>query len=38
VGKEGILFKWNLLPLIIYGLVVGIAGMLLVYYFVPGLF
>jgi lactate permease len=38
VGKEGILFKRNLLPLIIYGLVVGITGMLLIYYIVPGLF
>jgi lactate permease len=37
-GKEGLLIRRTAIPMIIYGLVVGIAGFLLVYYIVPGLF
>lgn len=35
---EGVLIRKNLLPLLIYGLVVGITSMLLIYWIVPGLF
>ena len=37
-GKEGLLIRRTAVPMLIYGLVVGIAGFLLVYYIVPGLF
>ncbi len=37
-GVEGLLIRRNLLPLLIYGTVVGIAGLVLVYLVVPGLF
>lgn len=35
---EGVLIRKNILPLLIYGLVVGITGMILVYWIIPGLF
>ncbi len=38
VGVEGILIRRNLIPMTLYGLVVGITGMLLIYMLVPGVF
>jgi lactate permease len=38
IGAEGILIKRNLIPMSIYGLTVGITGLILVYWIVPGLF
>jgi lactate permease len=38
VGVEGILIKRNLIPMSIYGLVVGITGLLIIYVFYPNLF
>ncbi|MFC2115024.1 L-lactate permease [Bacteroidota bacterium] len=38
VGVEGILIRRNLIPMSIYGLTVGIIGLILVYFVVPGLF
>ena len=38
VGVEDILIKRNLIPMTIYGLAVGIIGLILVYFIVPGLF
>ena len=38
VGVEGILIKRNLIPMTIYGVIVGIIGLILVYFVVPGLF
>jgi lactate permease len=38
VGVEGILIKRNLLPMTIYGITVGVIGLILVYFVVPGLF
>ena len=38
VGVEGILIKRNLIPMTIYGIAVGIIGLILVYFIVPGLF
>jgi lactate permease len=38
VGVEGILIKRNLIPMTIYGLTVGVIGLILVYFVVPGLF
>lgn len=38
VGVEGILIKRNLIPMAIYGLVVGVIGLILVYFVVPALF
>lgn len=37
-GVEGPLIRRNLVPLLIYGLVVGVAGFLLIYFVVPDLF
>jgi lactate permease len=37
-GVEGILIKRNLIPMTIYGIAVGIIGLILVYLIVPGLF
>jgi lactate permease len=37
-GVEGLLIRRNVLPLLIYGTVVGITGLILVYLVVPGLF
>ncbi len=37
-GVEGLLIRRNFLPMLIYGLVVGVAGLLLVYGIVPTLF
>jgi lactate permease len=37
-GVEGLLIRRNVLPLLIYGTVVGITGLVLVYLVVPGLF
>jgi lactate permease len=37
-GVEGILIRRNLLPMTLYGIVVGIIGLILVYFVVPGLF
>ncbi len=37
-GLEGLIIRRNILPLVIYGGVVGIAGTVLVYWVVPGLF
>jgi lactate permease len=38
VGVEGVLIKRNLIPMTIYGIAVGIIGLILVYFIVPGLF
>lgn len=38
VGVEGILIKRNLIPMTIYGLVVGILGFVFIYFVIPGLF
>ena len=38
VGVEGILIKRNLIPMTIYGIIVGVIGLILVYFVVPGLF
>jgi lactate permease len=38
VGVEGILIKRNLIPMTVYGLVVGILGLVLIYILIPGLF
>jgi lactate permease len=38
VGVEGILIKRNLIPMTLYGLVVGVTGMLFIYLFFPGVF
>jgi lactate permease len=38
VGVEGILIRRNLIPMTIYGIAVGIIGLILVYYTVPTLF
>jgi lactate permease len=38
VGVEGILIKRNLIPMTVYGLVVGILGLVFVYLVMPGLF
>ena len=37
-GVEGLLIRRNVLPLLIYGTVVGITGLILAYLVVPGLF
>ncbi len=37
-GVEGIIIRRNILPMLIYGLVVGIVGLFLVYFIVPQLF
>jgi lactate permease len=38
LGSEGRIIRINLIPAVIYSLVVGLIGMLAVYVFVPGLF
>ncbi len=38
VGAEGILIRRNLIPMSIYGITVGIIGLILVYFVVPTLF
>jgi lactate permease len=38
IGVEGILIRRNLIPMSIYGLTVGVIGLVLVYFVVPGLF
>ena len=38
VGVEGILIKRNLIPMTVYGLVVGLAGLVFIYLLLPGLF
>ncbi len=38
VGVEGILIKRNLIPMTVYGLVVGILGLVFIYVMIPGLF
>ncbi len=38
VGAEGLLIRRNLLPMSIYGITVGIIGLVLVYFVMPGLF
>lgn len=38
VGAEGILIRRNLIPMSIYGITVGIIGLILVYFVVPALF
>ncbi len=38
VGMEGVLLRRNALPLIIYGLVVGIIGLIFTYVLFPGIF
>ena len=38
VGAEGLLIRRNLLPMSLYGIIVGITGMILVYFVLPGLF
>ncbi|MCX6135383.1 MAG: L-lactate permease [Ignavibacteriales bacterium] len=37
-GMEGLIIRRNILPLVLYGLVVGLAGMILVYWAHPGVF
>ncbi|TSA22048.1 hypothetical protein D4R75_05535, partial [bacterium] len=37
-GVEGLIIRRNIVPLVIYGVVVGVAGMVLVNWFLPGLF
>jgi lactate permease len=37
-GVEGVIIRRNIIPMLLYGLVVGIAGFLLVYRIVPQLF
>jgi len=38
VGVEGVLIRRNLIPMTLYGIVVGITGMLLIYVFFPAVF
>ncbi len=38
VGAEGILIRRNLIPMTIYGITVGLIGLALVYFVLPGLF
>lgn len=38
VGVEGLLIKRNLIPMSLVGIVVGITGLILAFYLVPGLF
>jgi lactate permease len=38
IGAEGILIRRNLIPMSIYGITVGVTGLILVYWIVPGLF
>jgi lactate permease len=38
VGVEGLLIRRNIIPMAIYGIVIGILGMILIYGIVPGLF
>lgn len=38
VGKEGLVIRKNLLPALIYGLVAGIIGWVIITFFQPGLF
>ena len=38
LGKEGRIIRINIIPAVIYSVVVGVIGMLAVYVFVPGLF
>jgi len=38
IGVEGLLIKRNLIPMTILGILVGLIGLLLVYFIVPGLF
>jgi lactate permease len=38
VGVEGLLIKRNLIPMTLYGIVVGITGMILIYIINPGVF
>jgi len=38
VGVEGILIKRNLIPMSIYGFVVGVTGMIIIYLLFPNLF
>ena len=37
-GVEGLIIRRNIVPLVIYGVVVGVAGMVLVNWFLAGLF
>ncbi|MBF8296124.1 MAG: lactate permease [Bacteroidetes bacterium] len=37
-GVEGLIIRRNIVPLVIYGFVVGVTGMVLVNWFLPGLF
>ncbi len=38
IGVEGLLIKRNLIPMAIYGFIVGIIGLILVYFVVPAMF
>jgi lactate permease len=38
IGVEGILIKRNLVPVAILGLLIGLIGMIMIYFVVPGLF
>ncbi len=38
VGVEGLLIKRNLIPMTIFGIIIGLIGLTLVYFVVPGLF
>jgi len=37
-GVEGLIIKRNMIPVVVYGLIAGGLGFLLIYYWVPGLF
>ncbi|MHC4172661.1 MAG: L-lactate permease, partial [Planctomycetota bacterium] len=38
VGVEGLLIRRNIIPMAIYGIVIGILGLILIYGIMPGLF
>lgn len=38
VGMEGVIIKRNMIPVAIYGLLVGIIGLLLIYIVKPAIF
>ncbi len=37
-GIEGLIIKRNIVPVIIYGIIAGVVGLILIYVFIPGLF
>ncbi len=38
VGVEGVIIKRNLIPMVIYGAIAGVIGLLLIYILLPGIF